>query len=282
MNRHLHLRTANFDFLRGQPPQHLEWLRIDANDNCNLKCVYCRVSRSDGMIDIEDLQAFFAQNITSVENLQFGCGMEPTIDDRLADLVEMAANSNAKPSLRFSLQTNGLMLHRHDLERFKASGLNLLSVWMISTEPQTHKQLRGGSSVGKIIRNLHAFRSACPDVSIQILAVITNLNIGDAESLAKFAVELGAKRMVFREMVYLPESQNIDHDEVQELIVPPGEFIAMRDRVLDHYEGKLEFSFFETEHLKNYGRKSRADSYPQRSGSKFVFRRKIWKASVLG
>ncbi len=189
--------------------------------------------------------------------------MEPTIDDRLADLMDLASNSNARPNLRFSLQTNGLMLHRHDLDRFKRAGLNLLSVSMDSTKPQTHQRLRGGSSVEKIIRNLHAFKSACPEVSIQILAVITNLNICDAESLAEFAVELGAKRMVFREMVYLPESQNIDHDEVQQLIVPPGEFIAMRKRVLDLHDGKLEFSFFETEQLKNYGKKSRADSYPQ-------------------
>ena len=263
MNRHVHLRTANFAFLRTQPPQHFEWLRIDANDNCNLNCVYCRVPRSDGMIDRQDLQEFFAENVVEVDNLQFGCGMEPTIDHRLVDLIEMAAESNAKPRLRFSLQTNGLMLHQHDLERFKQAGLNLLSVSMDSTDANTHKQLRGGSSVEKIVRNLNAFKHACPDISIQIVAVITSLNIGDAVSLADFAVDLGVKRMAFREMVYLPESNNIDHGKVQDLIVPPGEFVAMRDRVLARHNGKTDFSFLETEHLKDYGRKSRTNSYPK-------------------
>jgi MoaA/NifB/PqqE/SkfB family radical SAM enzyme len=215
------------------------------------------------MIGKGELEAYFAENVLGVDNLQFGCGMEPTIDARLADLIEMAASSNANPGNRFALQTNGLMLHQHDLERFKQAGLNLLSVSMDSTHSQTHRQLRGGSSVEKIIRNLRSFRSTCPEISLQILAVVTKLNIDDAESLAEFAIELGAKRMVYREMVYLPESQNIDHEQVRELIVPPGAFLAMRDRVLQQHEGKIQFSFLGTEHLKDYGKKSRANSYPQ-------------------
>jgi hypothetical protein len=90
---------------------------------------------------------------------------------------------------------------------------------------------------------------------------LAKLNIGEAESLAEFAIELGANQMVYREMVYLPESQNIDREKVRELIVPPGGFLVMQDRILQQHEGKIQFSFLAVEHLKNYGKKSRADSF---------------------
>jgi molybdenum cofactor biosynthesis enzyme MoaA len=262
MKPHVRLRVVNFDYLRQQPAKHFEWLRIDANDNCNLKCVYCRVDRSDRIIEFADLKAFFSENVTAVDNLQFGCGMEPTIDERLADLMLLAANSNANPSDVFSLQTNGLSLHRHDLEKFKTAGLNLLSVSMDSANGETHKTLRGGSSIDKVIRNLQSFRETLPDVFVQIMAVVTAVNVGEMESLTEFAFESGIKKVFFREMEYLPDSRNIDHEKVRDLVVPAGEFQTMRQRVEERFQGKIHLGFLNSEFLSDYRHKADSFSTP--------------------
>lgn len=104
------IRIENFKFMQSQRPRVFKWLRIDANDNCNLKCTYCRIPRSSSLIDPDELKQFLQEKVISVESLQFGCGMEPTIDQRLADILEMAAQTPAKPTVRYVLQTNGTKL----------------------------------------------------------------------------------------------------------------------------------------------------------------------------
>ena len=267
MNKpHVRLRVPNFQHLRSQPPTEFGWLRVDANDNCNLKCVYCRVPRSDGMIEAKDLRAFFDENVISVENLQFGCGMEPTIDDRLADLLLLTANSNAKPEKIFGLQTNGLMLHRHDYSKVKASGLNRLTVSMDTMDGDKHKSHRGGSSLNKVLGNLEAFKAACPEIGIHLSAVITKLNVGEMEPLVEFADQLGAQSLFFREMVYIAHDTVVDHKSLAPLVLEKGEFATMEETIKQKYGGRsTHLAFLGKEYLDEYRSNANRDSNPQTS-----------------
>jgi len=265
---HVRLAVTNFEFLRQKPPTAFDWLRIDPVDNCNLKCVYCPVPRSDGVIQTEDLQAFFEHNVISIENVQFGCGMEPTIDDRLADLMLMVANSKAKPTKRFVLQTNGLMLHRHDYEKFNAAGLTRLSASMDSMNDESHKIHRGGSSLSKVINNLQKFREACPTVEIQILAVVTKLNIGELDSLVQFAIDLNASSIVFREMAYSPDCLEIEHDRVLPLVLAENEFKQIEIEIRDKYgAAPIYLGFIDRQFQANYRSDHLEESHPGQSSS---------------
>ena len=92
-----------------------------------------------------------------VDNFQLGCIMEPTLDPRMTDLMLLVAGSRARPAHRFVLQTNGLLLHRHDHAKMRDAGLTHLSASIDSADPATHKLLRGGSSLSKTIANIVAF-----------------------------------------------------------------------------------------------------------------------------
>ncbi len=225
------IRVENFEFMKSQPPRVFKWLRIDANDNCNLKCTYCRIPRSSNLIGPNELETFLREKVISVQSLQFGCGMEPTIDLRLADVMQMATATPAKPTVRFVVQTNGTKLHKHDHKKMASAGLTRLSVSIDSLDEEVHAFQRGGSSVKQIIANLEEFRGNCPDVEIQFICVVTKASISCCEGLAEFAVSLGATRVAFREMMHVANDSVTDPVKVAPLIVPPGEFEAMTKSV---------------------------------------------------
>lgn len=263
MKPHVRLRVPNFKLLREQSPQEFEWLRIDANDSCNLKCVYCRVPRSEGLIKADELKAFYDENVISVENVQFGCGMEPTIDDRLADLLLLTANSNANPREIFGIQTNGLMLHRHDYAKFKAAGLNRLTVSMDTMDGEKHKSHRGGSSLSKVLGNIEQFKIACPEIEIHLSAVITKLNVDSMEPLVQFANRLEARSLYFREMVYMADCTTVEHESVLPLVLEAGEFAAMEQSIKNKYgDQKTHLAFLGNEFLTEYRERANRDSHP--------------------
>lgn len=255
------LRVDNFAFMSSQPLRSFKWLRIDTNDNCNLKCTYCRVPRSQNLIATEDLEQFLNSKVADVNNLQFGCGMEPTLDPRLADLLLLASRTQAKPDRQFVVQTNGTLLHRQDHKKMSAAGLNRLSVSIDSIDENVHRDLRGGSDLKKIIANLREFHQNCPEVDLQFICVVTSANIAGLVDLAKSAVDLGVKRMSFRQMVYVPNHPNTVDADVAPLVVSRDEFEAVKERVEAAISDSMEMSFYTSENLVEHRQTMRADSY---------------------
>ena len=257
------LRVENFEFMQTFAARSFEWLRIDANDNCNLKCTYCRIPRSSKLIDAEAFERFMHDKVIDVESLQFGCGMEPTIDSRMSDLMLVAARSPAKPTARFVVQTNGTKLHKQDHEKMVRAGLTRLSVSIDSMDEEVHAFQRGGSSVQQIISNLQDFRRNCPDVEIQFICVVTKESVAGCEELADFAIQLGVVRLAFREMVFVPGDRVTDPKQVQPLVVPRGEFEAMTNRVKTGFGNRgTYFDFYPTQRLHEHRAGMRKASFP--------------------
>src|SRR5262249_12372731 len=150
-----------------EAPLRYSALRFDPNNDCNLKCVYCHNHRSKETIGTEDFSLFLSSKVLEVTNFQVGCIMEPTLDARLADLMLLVAGSAAKPRRHFLLQTNGILLHRHDTRKIREAGLTRLSVSMDAAQPQIAKSLRSGMSIDRVIRNVTTFRAACPETSVE-------------------------------------------------------------------------------------------------------------------
>ena len=87
-----------------------------------------KAPRKEQLIDLDEFRAFVSEKVTGVRLFQFGCVMEPTLDKRLCDFMAAVAASPAAPSHEFRLQTNGILLHRHDVARMLAAGLTLLTI----------------------------------------------------------------------------------------------------------------------------------------------------------
>jgi len=237
------LNVYNFKTLQGQPPMRYEALRFDPNNTCNLHCVYCHNHRSNKIIDTDALRQFLVTKILGVSFFQVGCIMEPTLDHRLADIIEMIGVSPARPAGTFLLQTNGLLLHKHDQAKMVAAGLTNLAVSLDAADPQMQRELRGGMSLKKVVRNVEDFKRAVPTVFVEFISVVTSANIGQMESLVDLALGLGVERVVFREVLYYPSNNIVDHSKMPNLILRPGEFAAMTEHIGSRFEDRIKLLF---------------------------------------
>ena len=237
------LNAHNFAVMAQRQPARYGALRFDPNDTCNLHCVYCHNTRSTWSVDLEALRDFLAVKVLGVDYFQVGCVMEPTLDKRLAEIIELIGGSPARPGHTFILQTNGLLLHRHDHARMAAAGLTNLSVSLDVADADLQRVLRGGMSIAKLLRNVAGFRAAVPQIAIEFIAVMTSANVAQAEQLAALAIDAGAQRLIFRELLYYPESTIVEHARMAALLLMPGEFEAMTARLRERYEGRIDMVF---------------------------------------
>lgn len=243
------ISPRNFNLKKTSLPRTIDFIRLDPNDNCNLRCVYCHNGRSEDLIDLAELRELLNSGVDSVGTFQIGCGMEPTLDSRLCDFAEMIAASKARPSKDFILQTNGLLLHRHDYRRLAGAGINWVSISIDVAEPETQKALRGGMSLDKLVRNVKDFRARCPEVAIEFITTVTTANVDKADSVVILGLENGIRRFTFREVFYLPENRVVDHSRMPDLVLAAGQFEAMRMSILGRFGEAAEFSFADSDRL---------------------------------
>jgi MoaA/NifB/PqqE/SkfB family radical SAM enzyme len=243
------LNVYNFRTLLAGPPSRYYALRFDPNNTCNLHCVYCHNHRTEETIDSNELDAFLQTKVIGVAAFQVGCVMEPTLDMRLADIMLIIANSPAKPTDDYILQTNGILLHLHDHKKMKDAGLTRLSVSMDAADPAIQKSLRGGMSLQKVLRNVEGFRKECPEVSVEFITTVTTANVDKLEALIELGLGLGVQRFIFRELFYYPDNTVVDHARMPGLLLKTGQFSEMNERIKARYLGKADLVFASNETL---------------------------------
>jgi MoaA/NifB/PqqE/SkfB family radical SAM enzyme len=223
-------------------PQKFNHILFDSNLNCNLHCLYCHNSRDLNTVKEEDFIRFINTQIESTEIFQIGCAMEPTMDKRLTWFAKTVKESKARPTLLFRLQTNGLLLDRHNIDELREAGINRISISMDTVDPETHKNLRGGSDVFKIMKNIEWLRERWPDSNIQLITTVSKLNINGLGDLAKFAVSNKVLKMELRKMFYYPASRVIqNHDKMKEMSLENAVFLEAANKLKEQYKGIIDF-----------------------------------------
>jgi MoaA/NifB/PqqE/SkfB family radical SAM enzyme len=254
------LNVYNFETIMQSPLANYEVVRFDPNNTCNLHCVYCHNHRSDDVIDDARFHEFLHTKVGKVGVFQVGCIMEPTLDKRLADFLLQIAESPAKPVGDFLLQTNGILLHRHDVQKMRQAGLTRLSVSMDAADPATQKELRNGTSLEKVLRNIKEFMSACPETSVEFITTVTRANIDKVDDLVAVGLEMGIQKFIFREVFYYPDNNIVDHKRMPGLLLRDGEFRGMMDRVLSRFDGAADFLFADGQTLHASSKRMIKDS----------------------
>lgn len=222
------------------PPRHYETLRIDVSTNCNIRCGYCQVGRGKNRIDHELAEAFFRNNVLSMQDCVVGCAMEPTIHTGLTAFMEMV-HTVRPPAREFVLQTNGTLLHRHDHARMRDAGLNVLFLSIDSVNAETMRVLRDGTDVSKVLGNVDNVREAIPGIDLRFSTVVSRGNLADVEELVAFAAQTGVSQVWLREVVYdlgAPPSPDMT------LGLDPGEFIELERQVRSRFAGARPELFF--------------------------------------
>jgi molybdenum cofactor biosynthesis enzyme MoaA len=249
MAKGIRVNYLNLALIRALEPQHYGIIRFDSNNRCNVHCAYCHNARSDDVIDLDDFRQFLETHVLGVEQFQFGCGMEPTMDLRLCDFMDAVAAAPAKPSRGIRLQTNGILLHKHDPERMKKAGLSLVTVSVDSVNESTQKGLRGGTNLAKVQRNLLEFLQACPSVRVGFVTVVTSENIDETDDLVAWGVDAGVKQFEFRQVFHYPSSQIVDHSRMAGLTITSEQFAAMRARLESRFKDVTALHFSTNDQL---------------------------------
>lgn len=238
----VNLNIHNFHAWQSVQRQRFHYIRFDANNDCNVHCVYCHIPRSKDLIDHDQFRTFLEEKVEGTNLFQFGCQMEPTLDNRLVSFMQAVATSPAKPRQIFRLQTNGILLHRHDHEKMCDAGLNFLGVSMDSVDPDLVRKLRGGTSLSKVYRNVTEFHRNCPRVKVAFITTVTSANIGVIEDLVKAGLNSGVSVFNLRQVSYHPDNPIVDHSLMRELVVSNNAFDEMAERVKSKYSKLAQFS----------------------------------------
>jgi len=235
-NRDCQVNVWNFKKLQAEPPSAFDFIRFDPNNNCNLHCVYCHNPQTDDRIDTAEFQAFLESHVISTNNFQVGCIMEPTMDSRLCDLLLLIAQSKAKPKNQYALQTNGILLHRHDFGKMRAAGINNLSVSVDAAEQDTTKTLRGGTNLSRVTSNIKSFHEAYPACGITFVTTVTSANVTRMADLVRLGLDLGVGYFIFREIFYHPESEVVNHAKMPDLLLKDNQFALMQKELTDKFK----------------------------------------------
>ena len=256
----INLNVHNFQSWRSTPRQAFEGIRFDANNDCNIHCAYCHIPRSKALIDLGEFRAFLAETVDGTDLFQFGCQMEPTLDERLVDFMRAVGESAARPRRSYRLQTNGILLHRHDHDKMCEAGLNFLTVSMDSVDPDVVRKLRGGTSLNKVYRNVEEFHQHCPTVRIGFITTVTSANIGGIDHLVEAGLRSGVAVFNLRQVAYARSNAIVDHALMATLTVTTAEFLEMADRVRSQYGKLASFSIQTTQNLAEGASRTRAAS----------------------
>jgi molybdenum cofactor biosynthesis enzyme MoaA len=252
MTNEIRLNYLNFPRIKALTPTHYSVIRFDSNNQCNVHCAYCHISRSGDVIELDDFRSFLDEGVLSVDLFQFGCQMEPTMDPRLCDFMQALAASPARPRRGIRLQTNGILLHRHATDRMVEAGLKIVTVSVDSANASTQKGLRGGTSLAKVQRNVVEFLRACPTVRVGFITVVTSDNIEETGELVAWGREAGVAQFEFRQMVHYPDNSIVDHQRMEILEVTREQFDAMEARLRQQYGETTALYFYPAERLHQH------------------------------
>jgi molybdenum cofactor biosynthesis enzyme MoaA len=198
--------------------------------------------------------------VAGTDLFQFGCQMEPTLDERLVEFMQSVHDSAAAPRKMFRLQTNGILLHRHDAIRMRDAGLNFLAVSVDSADPAAMRQLRGGTSVKKVYRNVEAFHKTCPEVRVAFITTATARNIDLIRPLIVSGLEVGISTFNLRQVLYDLSNNIVDHSRMAPLVVSDDAFDAMAEAIKSEFGKRADFAIQSRPALRALATATRAAS----------------------
>lgn len=261
MSLSAHFNVNCIDNMLRHPRTSFDWIRFDSNNDCNLKCVYCHNSRSTELLNLDTLGQFLNTNVIAIENFQFGCRMEPTLDSRLVDFMQLVAQSAVRPSRTVALQTNGILLHRHDQEKMVDAGLTDIQLSIDTIDEAVFASLRGGAKIGKVLRNVSQFSKKYSQVKIKFVVTVSTLNASLIEDLIKFGIDIGVKHFIVREMFHSPGVLHIDDKKMESLVLADGAFNTLSARLTEQFGDHVFLNLINKNGVLGYSNKVRKYSY---------------------
>jgi cyclic pyranopterin phosphate synthase len=200
------------------PPRSV---RVSLTDRCDLACVYCRPSRSDGYeLDRLDLPAIRTMRqgliAAGVRRVRF-TGGEPQLSPHGVEAVRPAAELGGDD---IAQTTNGTRLERL-AEPLRTAGLRRLTLSLDSLDPARFERITRGGRLHRVLEGLAAARRAGFDEIKLNCVVLRGENDDEIERLTLFAWKHGLVPR-FIEVMPIAEGAKI----AEERLVPAAEVLA--------------------------------------------------------
>jgi cyclic pyranopterin phosphate synthase len=210
-------------------------VRLSLTDRCDLACVYCRPSRSDGYFEkrLPDeawptvIEGLLRAGVRRVRIT----GGEPLLHPRVVDVIRYLASQRIDD---LALTTNATQLAR--LARpLKEAGLHRLTVSLDTLDEARFWRITRGGNLAQVLEGIDA-ALACGFREMKLnTVVVRGENDDELEAIARWSWERGItprfiEVMRIGEGARLPESALVGHDEMVARLaglVDPGE--ARRD-----------------------------------------------------
>ena len=134
------------------------------------------------------------------------------------------------------------MLKNHDFGRIVRAGLNQVTISVDTLDDRTLRSLRGVNAKA-LAGNVSWLRRQVPDLEICFLATVTKANVNQMSDFVRASLALGIRTFTFHEVFHLPESNVVDYDRMQSLLLDEGEFHAMKLKVAEQFSGQAQLNF---------------------------------------
>jgi cyclic pyranopterin phosphate synthase len=195
-------------------------VRVSLTDRCDLACVYCRPSRSDGYLEkrLEDdawramVQALVQAGVRRVRIT----GGEPLLHPRVTELVAYVASLGVED---LALTTNATLLEK--LARpLRDAGLRRITVSLDSLVPERFWRITRGGRLDRVLAGIEAARAAGFEEMKINAVVLRDENDDELPALAEWAWARGIvprfiELMHVGEGAKLPPEKLVGHGEMR-------------------------------------------------------------------
>ena len=196
MNAHPHSQAAQPPHGHGHRPgkgknDNLRLVAWETTRNCNLACVHCRASATNGPYagELSTRQAFtLLDQIAEVGRpIIILTGGEPLLREDIFDIAKHGDNLG----LRMVMAPNGTLITPETAEKMAAAGIRRISASIDGATQEFHDQFRGvQGAFDAAIQGIEYVKAA--GIEFQINTTITQTNLDQIPKILELAEKLGA------------------------------------------------------------------------------------------
>ncbi len=174
-----------------QNGSNLRLVAWEITRNCNLACVHCRASATNGPytgeLDTEKALDLVDQIAAVGSPIVILTGGEPLLR---ADIFEIASYGFQK-GLRMVMAPNGTLITEDAVKKMIASGIKRISISLDGADKTSHDSFRGvKGAFASALNGIRLAREA--GLEFQVNTTITQKNLDQIAAIQDLAVELGA------------------------------------------------------------------------------------------
>ena len=218
-------------------------MRISITDRCDMACVYCRPSRSDGYfekrLDDSAWQAMMRALVRSGIRRVRITGGEPLLHPRVVELVAFVASLGVDD---LALTTNATLLAKL-AGPLREAGLRRLTVSLDSLVPERFWRITRGGRLDKVLEGIEAARAASYDELKTNTVVLRGENDDELEAIVRWAWQRGiVPRLI--ELMRIGEGANLAGDKLvgyREMRARLGSLVGDEPGVRDPDRGPAKY-----------------------------------------